>query len=304
MPIMSGKEARKLGLQYYWTGKPCIRGHHSKRRTRGNICTACGFLGSSPISTRSKKDEVARQHLQYNIHPTQKDKFLARYAETKNLELSAKAINLTPVELNVQIARSPTFAMQIYALEKRMKSGDLKKEETYTPSSLKWTPEKHALFIRAYVDTGDIAAARDSVGASASNYFDELENNPEFASMVKEAHPKASQALEEKAINLALKGNDKLLTLVLKAKLPEYKDKLQIDQVSTTFVKVSDEQLVRKVENLYTKYRDVIEGEVVNGLIKHESQGQGSSPGILGRIGSQTDSEQTSVLLSRDGTPQ
>lgn len=41
MDIISRKEAKALGLIYYFTGKPCKRGHFSKRQTVNGGCTEC-----------------------------------------------------------------------------------------------------------------------------------------------------------------------------------------------------------------------------------------------------------------------
>jgi hypothetical protein len=39
--IITAKEARELGLKFYFTGKPCKRGHVVKRRVIGRHCVAC-----------------------------------------------------------------------------------------------------------------------------------------------------------------------------------------------------------------------------------------------------------------------
>jgi hypothetical protein len=108
-----------------------------------------------------------------------------------------------------------------------------------------WTAENRVKLIDAYVDTGDIASARDAIGVSPSVYQRELEQNEAFAQLVKEADPKAQKHLEERAIQLALRGNDKLLIAVLKARLPEYRDSLKLE--TTHVVKLSDEELDRRI---------------------------------------------------------
>lgn len=39
--IITAKEAREKGLKFYFTGKPCKRGHVVKRRVIGRHCVAC-----------------------------------------------------------------------------------------------------------------------------------------------------------------------------------------------------------------------------------------------------------------------
>lgn len=42
-PIISREEARALGLQRYFTGKPCKQGHISERYLSQSTCVACAF---------------------------------------------------------------------------------------------------------------------------------------------------------------------------------------------------------------------------------------------------------------------
>jgi len=308
MPVMNRPEARKLGLDFYWTGTPCNKGHYAKRRTINAVCSACLYLTTRERALRGKvertvaseerteRGDLGRRTTPRKSSPQEEDalreKVLAVYAETGSLELAAKAVSLTLTDLNVHIARNVTFATQIYSLEKRMKAVKEQEETKYSPKRIKWNDEKYDLFIRAYVDTGNIAAARDAVGASASDYFDELNANSDFADRVKDAHPKAAQALEEKAIQLALLGNDKLLGVVLKAKLPEYKDKIQIEQTNTTYLKLPDQQLNKRIADLLSKYGDVIEGEIIERPIEPAAQGTGTALSFSGRTGEAQDEEQ------------
>ncbi len=117
-----------------------------------------------------------------------------------------------------------------------------------TDGPFTWTAENKAKLIDMYVDTGDIALARDSIGVRPSEYRREVERNEAFARAIAAAEPKAQKHLEERAIQLALRGNDKLLIAVLKARLPEYRDSLKIEQ--THLVKLSDQELDRRIRQL------------------------------------------------------
>lgn len=44
MEIISCKEARKSGLKYYFTGKPCSNGHISPRLTYKWACAECAII--------------------------------------------------------------------------------------------------------------------------------------------------------------------------------------------------------------------------------------------------------------------
>jgi len=306
---MNRPEARAQGLKFYWTGTPCNKGHHAKRRTLNAVCDACLYLAGISQANKDKaeraaerQEKIARGDLGRHTVPRKstpaeedalRERVLSVYSETGSLEKAAQAVNLTPTELNVRIARNVTLATQIYSLEKRLRATKEQEETKYTPKRIVWDAEKYDLFIRAYVDTGNIAAARDAVGASASDYFDELNTNSDFADRVKDAHPKAAQALEEKAIQLALLGNDKLLGVVLKAKLPEYKDKIQIEQTNTTYLKLPDTQLNKRIADLLNKYGDVIEGEIIERVIEPDAQGAGTAPRLTRGNGAAQDAEQT-----------
>ena len=39
--IITRKQAKLLGLKYYYTGKPCIHGHYDKRKVKTKICVEC-----------------------------------------------------------------------------------------------------------------------------------------------------------------------------------------------------------------------------------------------------------------------
>lgn len=41
LEIVSWKEARESGLKFYYTGKPCVRGHLSKRFAQSGVCLEC-----------------------------------------------------------------------------------------------------------------------------------------------------------------------------------------------------------------------------------------------------------------------
>ena len=289
MPIMEHREAADQGLKFYWTGRACIRGHNSKRWVSSKQCAACQRIrlketskNFNAITAKQIREEKLRQRAVIALPVKDRQKILEAYAETGDLTRAAAAARMTLAELNVQLAKNAHFAVEIAGLEKRLNVVKQKKEETYSPSRLVWTDAVRKMFITAYVDTGDMAAAREAVGASPSNYFDELEQNEEFAKAVKEAEPKALKVLEEKAIQLATKGNDKLITLVLKAKNPDYKDKIQIEQ--KTQVTISDERLNERIAHLLGKYGQVVDGTVVARSITNEPPGQGSVAGLLGRI--------------------
>jgi hypothetical protein len=127
----------------------------------------------------------------------------------------------------------------------------------------KWTAEKRARLIERWVDTGDIAGARDAIGVTPSEYLRELDRNEDFAEAVRRAEPLANRILEERAYELALAGNDKLLTKVLAAKFPnQYRESVKLDIMQTSRVAaMTDEQIEARIRQLQGK-RDAIDVEV------------------------------------------
>lgn len=284
MPVTTRAQAKEAGLKYYWDGKPCKKGHYSQRRVSTGSCWACSYLACQETNIRLKaqkkqlRDERKAQKAAYNISWKDRQTFLEDYARHGNIELAARKVKLSVPEIQVQIAKSLDFSTAVVALEKRLRdSGVLAKEKLNIPSANKhyeWDDDKRELFIRVYVDTGDIAQARDSIGITASMYNEEIERNPDFRTQVEEAEPKANQILEERAIQMALRGNDKILTLVLKAKRPEqYGDKIKIEQ--NTNVRLSDDQLNNKIKLLMDKYK-AIEGEVAEDEPTRELESEGA----------------------------
>jgi hypothetical protein len=62
--IISRKEAIRLGLDYYFTGKPCKRSHLSERRRRDRACVACGLEKLHGVAERRCKrvDMTGQRH--------------------------------------------------------------------------------------------------------------------------------------------------------------------------------------------------------------------------------------------------
>lgn len=310
MPVMTRKEAEEAGLMFYWNGVSCKYDHKAKRRVKGGACMACLALANRANkdriknSIRTAKEERIKQAAEQTLGTRDKQKVLEIYAESGDLELAASKVGKSISEMHVIISRSTTFAADVYALEKRLRLANNGSIGTkYRPVKMEWSDDKRALFLRAYVDTGDIQAAREAIGCSPSEFNEETERNEEFQAQVEKAKPQAEQALEEKAIQLALAGNDKLLTVILKAKKPEYKDKIQIEQ--TTTIKHDDKTIGLRIAQLMEKYNvyDAEFSELASDehSEQHESSGQGRITSESGGAGPETHVQQAPVYVSRDG---
>jgi len=126
-----------------------------------------------------------------------------------------------------------------------------------------WDDEKRDQLVEVYVDTGSLEKGRQSINVSPSEYLRELARNGAFAEAVEKATPQANLMLEERAIQLALDGNDRLLQRVLAAKFPnQYRESVKLDINQTSRVTVmSDEAIEARILQL-TKKREAIDVEV------------------------------------------
>jgi hypothetical protein len=264
-PVLTYIEAVAQGLNQYWTGEPCNKGHYALRNTKGRACSACIYLHNQHAKEEKKKrreaKKLAKEDGQVFLTNRDRNAVLAVFAKTGDMEEAARAINLTIDKLNVEIARDPNFYKAIDGMEKRLrKQGKFKvvaKTPEVPPASAydyEWTEEKRLKFCRVYIDTGDIHTARASIEVTPSIYYEELDRNDDFRRMVEKAKPRAEQALEERGIQLALMGNDKLITLILKAKKPEYADKVKVEQNVKVSHDLTDEQLQNRIEQLAVKH--------------------------------------------------
>lgn len=66
MEIISRKEAKQRGLKFYFTGKPCKRGHIAKRLTRDAYCTVCQKINSKNYH-QNNKEEIHKKKAEYYL---------------------------------------------------------------------------------------------------------------------------------------------------------------------------------------------------------------------------------------------
>lgn len=158
-----------------------------------------------------------------------------------------------------------------------------------------WDRINRAKIVDVFIDTGDIVAAREAIGVSASVYAKELEHNQVFAQAIAEAEILAKKHLKERARQLALRGNDKMLIAELKAEFAEYRDSLKIEQTQTVRF-LSNADLDRRIGQLQQRIEGPIDAdfsEVRQIGVAQTSPGEGA-PAVA---------EQNSDVLSGDGSP-
>ncbi len=121
-------------------------------------------------------------------------------------------------------------------------------------STFEWTPQKRALLIDSYVDTGSIETAREVVGVTPSEYHRELDRTPDFAEAIAKATVLAIQTLEDRLANSAMrKGDVKAHLAYLKAKKPEeFSERVKVDQTTTHVVRLSEAELDKRIARYTT----------------------------------------------------
>lgn len=301
------EEAKARGWGYCFSAAPCRYGHVAPRYTSNpRKCVDCTRLkvGKGTIGERTgidnktgKKGTGGASGVIVNVtKPEQIDawerKFIESYAYHKDFSAACQAIGIEESKIEARLSYSGSFRTSYEALELRLGVKKVNSSEGFL-----WTKAKHDKIIEVYINTGDLATARDSIGVTPFEYFQELARSPFFAERLKEADPLAHLALEERAIQLALAGNDKLLTKVLSVKKPEYRDNIKVDMNVTE--KLDDRQLNARLFRLLNKLRpDVIEGTVVEVTETRAN----AVVGVIGRDGPEEEPPETRPVLQYSGS--
>ena len=266
--VITFAEAKLKRWPYFYDGGPCVHGHVAPRRVNNQkICIDCerirngkptiGLRGKAAIQKRGRPPVGSRRQALRN---TDKE-FLVALADLKSFDAACVKVGLDSSEMRARVSSFPQLRAAVNDLERRIGVGTPEPEPT-KPKVFAWTDEARAQFVEAYVDTGDIASARDAIGVTPSEYYRELERNPAFGTAVKSAEALAMRALEERAIQLSLKGNDKLLQKLLAAKMPEqYSERVRLDVKQETTHKLDDRALHARIHALLSKNKDAIDAE-------------------------------------------
>lgn len=80
MKLISRKEAVDRGLKFYFTGKPCVRGHISNRYTAKSYCLECSR--ESAIESQKRNKQRKRDN-QATYAKKNRDKIISRYHNNK-----------------------------------------------------------------------------------------------------------------------------------------------------------------------------------------------------------------------------
>jgi hypothetical protein len=260
--FVSEDEANFRGWPLFYDGRKCRYQHQAARyASNPNQCTDCHRLkrGKEPVygKTGGEPEYKQRPYKQRApdpvgtlpavkpLEPNASEKeFLVAYAETKDFLAACDRAKFKQAQIHMRLSVSKVFKDACNDLETRLGI----KQTIPFAGEFDWDEDKRTRLLTVYIDTGDIAAARDSIGCTATQFYKELEANGDFQLKLDAAKPLADNALEERAVQFALAGNDKLLAKILSAKKPEYRERMQMDLNLTE--KLTDDQLNKRLAQL------------------------------------------------------
>lgn len=287
--LITQEEAAARGMTRFYDGSPCPSGHLAERYTKNaHVCIDCkrgvpenpvladpdrqyakkGNAVKRPARDLGRVKSLAREPAaepvlgivsaaNARLYLTEQEMkgFVEEYARTRDFVAASQRLGLTAAEMEARIAGNKRLHGAVEDLEERLnvKHTPPPKEVVAAPE-YHWTAEKRSIFLEFYVDTGDIAAAREHIAVSPSELKRELDRNADFKEALRAAEEPAAQHLRERATQMALAGNDKLLTALLKSKYPEFRDRVQMDLNQT--VSISDSDLNTKLGRLLIKYSE------------------------------------------------
>ncbi len=228
--MVSKLEAEEREWTFFYIGDVCRHGHRAPRYVSApRTCVDChrednkrqtiGAKGvaeySKPSRPYTERVPKTPQGIAVQPRPIEPDalekRFLVEYAKTASFDLAADNLGYEPAVFKGRLSYSAVFRS---AVEKLESDNGLVR----TPSileSYEWTDDRRKTLLRVYIDTGDIAVARASVGVSNFHLLKELDENPEFQADYDKAEEMANKVLDEIGVSQARRGDNKLLTRLL-----------------------------------------------------------------------------------------
>lgn len=310
--FVTKEEAIYRKWPYFYIGAPCPRGHLAPRMVSNpSTCVDCKRIREGR-ATIGGKGEGYEPHgggrppkPAWDKGPTRNQsggggnmnepdpiekRFLKVYAEKRDFAAAALECGKTMAYFQAVLSYSKPFRDAVTFMEEQYgMSHTLSLTDDFD-----WTDDKRVVLINVYINTGDLAEALRVTGCSNRHYLQELQDNPEFASAMERAQEIALQMLDREAISRALKGDSRLLQRVLEAKVPEYRQRLDLN---VTAAKLSDAQINERIAQLCTKHSisvdDALEGE----FVEHDAGRALAAPGAVGSEGPARSTESNLDLL-------
>ena len=274
--FVTQEEAQARGWSMFWTGAACRYGHQAARKTANpNACSDCDRekRSQTPIYPRARNQQfyesprrppkvaplavatpsipnaspapiVVMQQPAPAPKPPEVDQtdraFLTAYAELRDIEAAAIACGCTAAQINSRRSHAKPLDEAMSKLEAELAIP----KYVPAPTDFEWDEDKRARLLEAYIDSGNLAIARDAIKCTPSNLWREIDVNPRFSAQLDAARVRAAQVFEEVAHAQALAGNDRLLPIVLRAERPDkYQEKSRLDIFNNDLNRLTDTQL-------------------------------------------------------------
>jgi hypothetical protein len=232
-------EAAYRKWKHFYIGETCRWGHMAPRYVINGKCIDCQRVteGRDPIGGKGTAEYVGKQSVYKQrdksittAKPAEPDslekRFIVEYVKTKSFAQAAQICGRTEAEFLGRLSYDKVFREAVNRLEEE---NGLSRTASLT-ETYEWDDDKRRVLMHTYINTGDLAAAMRSVGVSNFYFTKELEENPVFREDMEKAQVMGLEQLERNAISLAVTGkSDKLLPMVMKAKLPDYRDSVKVD---------------------------------------------------------------------------
>jgi hypothetical protein len=266
-------EAKARGWPLFYEATPCRYGHTAPRYTSNErLCVDCKRekSGKAPIGGKTgaewkpaprKQPETPAPLVPVTTTArrapepdAQEKKFLVALADVRDFDKASALIGVNRAHMLARLSWSGPFKQAVAELTQRL-GIPMPVPET---GPFEWDEDKRTRLISVWIDTGLLATALDAIRVTPSEFFREAKRNQAFAVALDEAEKLALKTLEWRAEELANAGNDKLLTLILKAKDPKYKDSLNVNM--NVMDRFTDSQLRAQLMALRSK-QGVIDGE-------------------------------------------
>lgn len=267
-------EAKARGWQFFYEGTPCRYGHTAPRYVSNERqCVDCKRhrAGKPPIGGQAQAEWKPAPRKQPDAsapgvlplvglprapEPDRQEKaFLEQLALLRDFDKAAYEIKQSPAVMNARLSWSAPFKQAVTDLCQRLSIP----MPVVFDGDFQWDEDKRARLLEVWINTGDIATALDSIRVTPAEFFREAARNQGFSAKLEEAEVLATKALEWRATQLALAGNDKLLQMRLKASDPKYKDSLNLNV--NVMDKLTDDQLRTRLRQLRQTQGAVIDGE-------------------------------------------
>lgn len=275
------EEAQARGWSMYWDGAACRYGHQAARYTSNRRrCSGCDrakaglrqVYPTSKAQTFKPDAHIARKQPDGSVAAapaapaaaaaalTKKQiGFLTEFSSTGSLEAAAKSVGMSPVEIETERL---TFA----PFETACAAKSVPHHVAPSPEFV-WTPAKHRLYVRTLIDSGLHQTARDAVGCTPSQYYEQLEGNTDFRETVARAEPLAARAVKDALLKSGLGGQHQSLIRLLELQEAEAERALRKPPLTSAQIEAEFEQLLASVEREFqaTTFHNTRTGALIKG---------------------------------------